>query len=575
MTGITPASTAGRATRVSAQSVSLPIILFGLAAVISGFTALRQLGPYDEGQILLAAQRVAAGHLPYSDFVFPYGPGHPLLLAGMQSLLGRSLLWWRLIRVGADASVAVMVFVIVRREAPLRVALLAWLIAETGMAQPGGPNPFPVALAFGLAAFAVATAVAPGEWRGRLQGWLGAGALVAAAAFWRLDFGVYAGGAVFVALLAAPSALSIRVRVAVQFAASAILATVILYSPFIAAAGPGRLYRQLVGEGIKDAGYFTLPFPWPWRFHGPFALSPPGALAKDLKKFVDFNVPGLLLTGLVLIAAAIIMRSRRAERPWRWIGLLVYGLGCLLYMRSRADDFHAQPLLVIVVVGLAASGAWLLAELRGRAGGSASREAGLAARPTDGETGRASASSARSKPQLELAVALGLVSVVVLLLGAHGIANRLSALLRPPDLVALDLPGTSGVTDNPRDVRALRQVVPYVQARVPSSQPIFVAPKRSDLVDLDNLIFYVLVDRNSVLDAGATLEALPRQQRVTVIALERHRPRIVVRWLSALSDHAEPNLRGRSTGSHILDDYLLRAYHATARFGDYQVLERR
>ena len=141
--------------------------------------------------------------------------------------------------------------------------------------------------------------------------------------------------------------------------------------------------------------------------------------------------------------------------------------------------------------------------------------------------------------------------------------------------LALDLPGTSGVTDTPADVRALRQLVPYVKARVPASQPIFVAPKRSDLVDLDNLILYVLFDRNSVLDAGATLEALPRQQRITIAALERRRPRIVVRWLSGLSDHAEPNLRGRSTGSRILDAYLRQAYRATVRFGDYQVLQRR
>jgi hypothetical protein len=124
-------------------------------------------------------------------------------------------------------------------------------------------------------------------------------------------------------------------------------------------------------------------------------------------------------------------------------------------------------------------------------------------------------------------------------------------------------------------VAALRQVVLYVQARVPPGQPIFVAPRRSDLDRLDDLLFYVLVGRDSVLNRGATLEALPAQQRTTVAALERERPRIVVRWLDPISSQPEPNLRGRASGSRVLDDYLARAYRRTAQFGVYVVLERR
>ena len=112
-------------------------------------------------------------------------------------------------------------------------------------------------------------------------------------------------------------------------------------------------------------------------------------------------------------------------------------------------------------------------------------------------------------------------------------------------------------------------------AVVPAGQPIFVAPRRSDLDRLDDLLFYVLVGRDSVLNRGATLEALPAQQRATVAALEREKPRIVVRWIDPISSQPEPNLRGRATGSRVLDDYLAGAYRRTAQFGVYVVLERR
>ena len=542
----------------------MPAGLFLAGLAISGFTALRHLDPYDEGQLLLGVRHVIDGQWLYADYVFPYGPGHPLVLAVMQDVFGQSLLWWRLIRVAADATVALLVFVIVRREAPLPVALLAWLIAETGMAEPGGPNPFPVALAFGLAAFAVATKepslavrddslkrtfnLTNGKGRGTAGGWrrpAAAGLLVALAAFWRIDFGVYAGAGILVALLLAPRhGATGRMSAPVAFALTSIGATILLYLPFAIAAGPGALWHQMVGQGLHDSKYWTLPFPW--SYPGPFRLSSVGHFAHDVKKLIDFYIPATLLVGLVVLAGIIVARSRRGRDglPWRWIGLLIYGLGTLVYLHSRTDEFHTQPLLVITATGLALGASWLWRERRGLP-------------------------SAAAAPLL---VGAG---VILVLLAIHGSWNRASALLRPPTLVRVGLPGTSAVTDMPANVAALRQVVPYVQARVPPGQPIFVAPRRSDLDRLDDLLFYVLVGRDSVLNRGATLEALPAQQRATVAALEREKPRIVVRWIDPISSQPEPNLRGRATGSRVLDDYLAGAYLRTAQFGVYVVLERR
>jgi hypothetical protein len=519
------------------EALLLPGVLLLAAAAISGFTVLRLLDPYDEGEILLGARRIAQGEWPYADFVFPYGPGHPLLLAGLDKLLGTSLVWWRLVRVAADAAVALIVFVLARRAAPLPLALLAWLIAATGMAQPGGPNPFPVALALGLGAFAVATAQPPGGERAGRRPAI-AGALVAAAGFWRVDFGLFAGAAVVFALALAPAPRADRLRGVGVFAAAGLGIGALLYAPFAIVAGPATLYERMVADGLRYGSYWTLPFPL--EYEGGLRSWPPGALAEDLKDVVGYYVPLALVVGLVAGAIAALARTRRERPPWRWAGLVVFGLGASTYMRSRPDEFHTQPLLVVVAVLLACAVTWLMRERQGFALG------------------------------VLLAGALG----VLALLAAAGTANRISALLLPPKLERVGLPVTGAVRARPAEARALRRAVPYVQARVPPGDPIFVAPRRSDLVRFDNLLFYVLADRDTVLDAGATLQALPDQQRRTVEAIEQERPRIVVRWTNPLSSQREPNRRGRPSGSRFLDEYLAREYRPVATFGDYRVLER-
>src|SRR3954454_21089944 len=125
--------------------------LFAAGLAISGFTIRRGVEPFDEGLTLQAARRVADGQVPYSDFLWAYGPAHVYLLAGLFKAFGTSLLWWRIVRVLVDAAIAVLVFKMVERGAPRRVAGVAWLTAICAMAQPTGPSPFAPALLCTLA----------------------------------------------------------------------------------------------------------------------------------------------------------------------------------------------------------------------------------------------------------------------------------------------------------------------------------------------------------------------------------------------------------------------------------------
>lgn len=511
---------------------------------ISAFTIRRGLDPFDEGLMLQAARRVSQGELPYRDFLWPYGPGQPMLLAGLFEAFGASALSWRFVRVLANAAVSLAVWGIARREAPPWLALLAWLASACAMAEPTGPAAFPAALAFSLGAVLVAgrardgVAVAsPTHNRA-----LAAGALTGLAAAWRLDFGIYAGAAVLVGWLAGAGDRRARLRAAGAYAATAAGSTLLVYLPFAIAAGPGRLYDRLAGSSLREREWWTLPFPL--DYDGPLRSWPPGALASDARDLLHFYVPGLLVAGMALAAVVLARRAwreRRAPDPLA-LSLLTLAAGGLSYLLSRTDVAHAMAVVPFVAV-LAA----VVVGPRARAAG-----------------GRAVA--------LRLGVAEIALVAVLALVAVDVVANRVSALVLPPAMEAVDAPAADGVRAPPGEARALSRIVAEIQARVPPDEPIYVAPRRSDLIALNNPLLYVLADRDNASGEDFGLLAGAAAQRRIVARLRRASPRVVVRWTDPASSRPEPNRRGRSSGVRTLDDHLAREYRLEARHGHYELL---
>src|SRR6478672_87191 len=165
----------------ASPSIGLQVLLFVLAAALSGFTILREISPHDEGLMLQAGARIAAGQWPYRDFWTNYMPGQPLVLALLQQIFGPSLLAWRVVRTLTDATVALLAYRLARRRAPESYALAAWLAVAGAMAFPTGPGPNPPALALAFGALLAA----------RRRPALG-GVLAGIACLFRLEIGVAA-----------------------------------------------------------------------------------------------------------------------------------------------------------------------------------------------------------------------------------------------------------------------------------------------------------------------------------------------------------------------------------------------
>jgi hypothetical protein len=333
------------------------------------------------------------------------------------------------------------------------------------------------------------------------------------AAAFRLDFALY-GAAGVVALMA----IDQRWRDIARFLGLSAAFSLLVYLPFLIDIGPAKLYDALVGTSLHDRNYWTLPFPF--SYDGSLSIWHPHA-AKDL---LDFYQPLLLVIGLAIAAVAAAMRRV-------WLGLVVFGLGSLSYLLSRTDEFHTQPLFVVLVVLLPAIVVW------------------------------------RRHPALTIAAAC-----VFTLMLADVVGNRASALFAPPNLSRVHVDAADGTEAPPPEARALERVVADVHARVPPGQPFYVAPRRSDLVAYSNSILYVLADRDNATERDFGLTASAAEQQQIAGQLSAARPKVIVRWTDPLSSKAEPNLRGRPSGSHVLDDYIASNYRLLERLYHYDVL---
>jgi Dolichyl-phosphate-mannose-protein mannosyltransferase len=94
----------------------------------------RRPNPYDEGLVLTAAMRVAAGQIPHRNFYANYGPGQFYMLAGLFHLFGKSLLVERLLDTFIKSLLVAAIYAVVMSYCRKRIATatslvtLLWLV---------------------------------------------------------------------------------------------------------------------------------------------------------------------------------------------------------------------------------------------------------------------------------------------------------------------------------------------------------------------------------------------------------------------------------------------------------------
>jgi hypothetical protein len=273
----------------------------------------------------------------------------------------------------------------------------------------------------------------------------------------------------------------------------------------------GDMLPQTVGF-VDEQRLQRLPFPF---------VPHVGA---DPNKLLEFWMP------LILVASCAAWLAL-GRRRWALAPLAVVGLG---YLLARTDEFHLVPLSVALAVMLACAAA-------------------------------ARAGAAR--------IVLG---ALLALIAAHGVERQVGRVVHLPALAAVPGGAGDGVRTEAGDAHALRALVPFVRARVAPGDPVFVANPRFDLVHAGDPLLNVILERPNptrydVMQPGVVTTAKVQGEMVRELSATR----LVVVWHDRRASLREDNPAGRSSGVHVLDDYLRAAFRPVARFGVYEVRIRR
>jgi hypothetical protein len=532
------------------------------------------LNVYDEGDVLFGGLRVLWGDVPYRDFWTVYGPAQYWVVAFLFKIFGPFILVERAWDAAVRAGMATLAYMVARALTNARLAVGVWLFS-LGWLWVVGSYGYPLlpAALFGLASAYLSGRYAVGL--GGVGGLLGAGALVTLAGFFRYDIGIYTYAAEVAVILAVPGVIRSgadfgrmaswngRMSAVAWLTSGAMLAFVPvaaylfvhvppqdLLHPLViypAKIYPGArslpypslvepLYDLLRGKWIAGALTFCLAlalyFPWVVAGAGAFGLwrlrqSP---LLNPKDKTVQFAI-----LVLVLIVLAFSVKTLVRPQAVHAIHALVPGFVLAGLLISMGDRLRAKPVQVVLVVAMVA----------------------LAYPPLDG-----------------------------LYLGAR--SSGIGRLLRT---------GTGSPVENAK--RVVRYfidpgngpdpaiyftisadqaaAVSYIRTHTGPRDKLFVANGRHDIALANDVLFYFLAQRAAVTkyhEFNPGLTTTSQTQQAIIEALRAESVPYVVRMRS-FDNISEPNSSARSSGVILLDQFLEREYTEVARFGQYEITQRR
>lgn len=522
---------------------------------------------YDEGLVLVNAERIRAGEIPYRDFWTLYAPGYFYALAGLFTVVEPTILAARWFDTALRFGLVIAAYGLARGMTARRVALVPaaficyWLATIRFYSYPA----FPATAAILLAALALARYL-----HVRRDRWLfGAGLALGLTALLRLDFGGYAavGFAAAVALDAwrmaqerdrAPRAgcerrgpssawlppadwepLRQTARALALLAGGALAIALPLYAYLIAAAGFAAVFDDLVRfPATIFRAVRRLPVPAPIPDFGRIT----GAQWNDwLRLYLPLAV---YAAALAVAARRLILRplpttDRRYRTALVCLALTGAGLGLVLKATSRYHELHALPTTICAAMVATT----LLYQLPGRLW--------------------------RSLP-----FQVGAGGLALLLLTGPYVVHFATLAARnavPPTGCYSNLPRAGCVPIGADQAR----VAEYIRAQTTAAEYVFFGNARHDLIFVNDLMIYFLAGRPiptkyAELHPGLAT-TLPVQQEIAAELAARE-----VKWVVTMRgwESREPNASAISSGVAYLDDFIRANYRVETTLGAYQVWRR-
>lgn len=497
----------------------IDILVFVGAALFFFVSMDRNIGVYDEGLILTGAARVVAGQVPHRDFYTNYGPGQFYVLAFLFRRFGQAVMVERIFDLLVRAAIVAVCFHVARFHCR------RWIVAATAMVialtlfslKTYGYPVFSVIL-FALIGSAL-IAEAGGAVRSNGKIFL-AGVATGLAALFRYDLGfsLFVLQAIFIFVFCARRSLLVYVS-----------GTTIIFLPaalfFLAVAPIGSFTHDLLFSVRNYWSTRHLPFPSLSQCFASFGKS------------VVYLPIGICLAGVLFVLS----KTERTSSARRFVFVFV-ALTAVMYCKGVVRVTPNQMAQALIPAFLLLS---VLLEV-----------------------------ALQSRASLRVLLGfLGVWTLIATLVGATAVMSQMASthsVAWPGFAGSLDESRVRGFLIAPQRVEAIR----FIRAKTRPNERIFVGLNRHDKIVLnDNLTYFATgrlpATRWSHFDPG--LQTRLSVQREMIAEIERQAVRYIV-LTSEWEKIREPNDSSRSSGVHLLDDYIRQHYQVLKNFGQISIL---
>jgi hypothetical protein len=540
-----------RVTKSSAQQLwasclMMALALFLVSALFICTTMQRGITLYDEGLILVGAERVGSGAIIHRDFYANYGPAQFYCIAWLFKWLSPSVLVERAWDTVVRSATTVVCFALILRLASFQRAIFGYLFALIWLGSLGFPGYplFPTLLFALLSTYCLVllyqgVAEAPAT--------VGAGLAAGIATLFRYDLGFLVVAAESVV---APAYLWLRPAVPFCKRGRSAVRLGLLYAAGLAIPTlPVAVWyasTSALGDFFFDIVYFPMDFYARTR-----SLPFPPLNTLRLSTVREFAV---YLPIVIWVVAAISLFWRDAPmqaaetRDTRWaVGQLLV-LAPALYVKGlvRVSPIHMAPSIILSVILLF-----------------------VTATPRD-HAGRLARGS------VAVAFILTAICTVVPLRGALSqLAENVRWVSGPGRRSCEAPPGLNRIRCF--EIGAERtDAARYVQQLTKSDDYIFVGAGRHDKIFLNDIAFYFVAERLPAtkwyqFDPG--LQTSASIQSDIIAELKDKRPPVIVletQWDSVM----EPNDSALSSHVVLLDNFISQAYRVVKTFGSIRILKR-
>lgn len=532
------------------------LLVFVLALVLQIISYDPLVNVYDEGIILVGADSVARGKLPYKDFWTMYGPGSFFLASYLFSALEQSAVVTRAIGITSKSLIVVLVYVIINRFAN-RLLALGGAATVLGIVIGMHQDAFPI---FPAIAFALGSIILLG--RGSTYppiNFVAAGLCTGLVACFRHDLGAYIALAATLTMLVAsshktPSSENQSRSIIAAKSLGFYIVGILLVSAPIAF----LLWKTVPLSDLYENLIFIPSNIYPGMRHLPWpGIDQIWSIASHPSRITEFAVYVPFLVCAPILAIEI-FRLRRPRKPEQPLGdsdsaashfLLLASLTCLLFTLKgmvRVSNFHMIQSLVLSVPLL------LVVISRGSLSSRLSKTLVLAV----------------TTPSFALLALLSIPGIVAASGGIRELlfeeSNKFHRCINP------ELPALRCVSADQDYIKAAK----FVREHTASSDRIYVGVGRHDKIFANAVALYFFAERPPAtkwyeLHPGVQTQA--RIQSEMIAEMDAYPPQLIVldnRW----DRIEEPNLSRISSGVTLLDTYLERRYAETVRFGTVRIL---